>query len=372
MLCDLCPTAFHCECLGFKKPPTAKTWFCPHHSCIQCSRKSIAAGLLFRCEMCPNAYCEDCVPAEMVVLGPSKRFEQLGYRLPQSACFVHCSDKCVAFAVKAQELQQYQDVHGSDAFPDWWVGREEDDEAEAEESGDDRHSKKKGKKRGKGRKKRTRRRNIFDENSSEEEIVSDEVDSESETAPKELDGKHNRMARALQACSLPDIARRLSRDADGFCRFVDLEEIPCFVHRWKKAVPSAQGLLLKLVETAEPHLIVLRSRGQSGLDPGGEGTQSGAHVDPSSALLSSGPSTEEEVFEVVKKYSGTPFGISSLEEATKIFLSLMSVLTSARKFDLINLANLLGMAISVQPFNFSKKDLETNHRKSLMPEPKFK
>ncbi len=125
--CDLCPAALHCECMGLDDPPTAKAWCCPHHACKGCERKTSAAGLLFRCDMCAHAYCEDCVPTNCTILGVSERYEALGYRLSSSACYVHCSEACSAFANKLLELQQYQSEHGGDVFPDWWEGREVDE-----------------------------------------------------------------------------------------------------------------------------------------------------------------------------------------------------------------------------------------------------
>jgi hypothetical protein len=43
-------------------------WRCPHHSCDECGRKAQAAGgLLFRCAICPHAYCEDHLPPDATV-----------------------------------------------------------------------------------------------------------------------------------------------------------------------------------------------------------------------------------------------------------------------------------------------------------------
>ena len=35
-------------------------------------------GLLFRCEACPNAFCEDCLPEEHMMLGECDHFKALG------------------------------------------------------------------------------------------------------------------------------------------------------------------------------------------------------------------------------------------------------------------------------------------------------
>jgi hypothetical protein len=48
LVCDICPMAFHLECIGLKTVPKEMQWFCPHHQCATCNRKICAAGLLFR------------------------------------------------------------------------------------------------------------------------------------------------------------------------------------------------------------------------------------------------------------------------------------------------------------------------------------
>lgn len=37
---------------------------CPQHRCLGCTKATVAAagGLLFRCQTCAKAYCEDCLP----------------------------------------------------------------------------------------------------------------------------------------------------------------------------------------------------------------------------------------------------------------------------------------------------------------------
>lgn len=41
------------------------SYFCSQHSCAPCGRTTQeAGGLLFRCQLCPNAYCEDCLGAD--------------------------------------------------------------------------------------------------------------------------------------------------------------------------------------------------------------------------------------------------------------------------------------------------------------------
>ena len=103
--CDLCPAAYHAACLGEseKALQRANPWVCPHHSCQDCGRKAAAAGgLLFRCECCAAAFCEDHLPEDVVangrIVGHCERFERLGQTHPAQACFVHCSPECARFA----------------------------------------------------------------------------------------------------------------------------------------------------------------------------------------------------------------------------------------------------------------------------------
>ena len=39
-------------------------------------------GLIFRCKVCPSAFCEDHLPIEAELIGHSARFEALGMRHP--------------------------------------------------------------------------------------------------------------------------------------------------------------------------------------------------------------------------------------------------------------------------------------------------
>ena len=96
--CAHCPASYHTQCVGLKSVPTY-VWSCPHHEgCITCNRKGSAAGFLFRCEMCPNSYCEDCLPAEHEFVGVCERWAELGFNTPSSSCYIHCSRSCADFA----------------------------------------------------------------------------------------------------------------------------------------------------------------------------------------------------------------------------------------------------------------------------------
>ena len=66
--CDLCPAAFHLSCVGIATEDANGwgTWACAHHACTVCGRKAQhVGGLLFRCSVCPSAFCEDHLPPEV-------------------------------------------------------------------------------------------------------------------------------------------------------------------------------------------------------------------------------------------------------------------------------------------------------------------
>ena len=100
--CAYCPASYHLQCVDLKAVPSAM-WSCPHHAgCVTCGRRGAAAGFLFRCEMCPNSYCEDCLPAEHHFVGVCERWAELGYATPGTSCFIHCSTGCAKFALEQE------------------------------------------------------------------------------------------------------------------------------------------------------------------------------------------------------------------------------------------------------------------------------
>lgn len=92
MICPRCPVSVHLKCSGVHR--SRDFLCCSHHRCSECGKNNAAAGgLLFACESCPNAYCEDCLPADSTLLGASERFEKLGFTT-HMAVYIHCSKIC--------------------------------------------------------------------------------------------------------------------------------------------------------------------------------------------------------------------------------------------------------------------------------------
>ena len=120
--CDLCPVSVHAECIGVTQNEIAKAtrWACPHHSCAECGRKAAAVGgMLFRCEACPRAFCEDHLPASAEIIGQCKRFQALGQRHPAQACFIRCDADCIKWA-KEKRLEEGGDE--AEEAQGWTIG----------------------------------------------------------------------------------------------------------------------------------------------------------------------------------------------------------------------------------------------------------
>ena len=81
-------------------------WSCPHHkSCSDCGKSKGAVGFLFRCMMCPNAHCEDCLQPDHEILLKHKVWEDLGFTMPNSTCFILCSAACIEFSELQKQRQ---------------------------------------------------------------------------------------------------------------------------------------------------------------------------------------------------------------------------------------------------------------------------
>jgi len=98
-----CPVSAHLKCIEEYENASTwvmnNSWTCPHHRCEACNiTASAAGGLLFRCECCWRALCEDHLPQQAEhdsatedgwhPVGRCERFEALGQRHPQQAYFI--------------------------------------------------------------------------------------------------------------------------------------------------------------------------------------------------------------------------------------------------------------------------------------------
>jgi len=96
-LCQRCPRAYHPSCLESSQKSFLKMWVCPQHKCSTCGRNASAAGgLLFRCLLCPQTFCEDHMPFGYKLIAKPKELLELGFRIPNNATYVLCSSDCIS------------------------------------------------------------------------------------------------------------------------------------------------------------------------------------------------------------------------------------------------------------------------------------
>ncbi|KDQ15288.1 hypothetical protein BOTBODRAFT_187400 [Botryobasidium botryosum FD-172 SS1] len=99
VLCDWCPRVFHAECHGQPLPRIGI--LCSQHACCSCARRtSEAGGMLFRCQTCWRAMCEDCLPdGEIEAIGDTlPEFELLDFGASASSYYIRCADCLRLFA----------------------------------------------------------------------------------------------------------------------------------------------------------------------------------------------------------------------------------------------------------------------------------
>ncbi|EMD31265.1 hypothetical protein CERSUDRAFT_145421 [Gelatoporia subvermispora B] len=96
VLCSSCPRVFHVRCNGLTKADLKRPQLmCPQHNCVSCDRSTTdAGGMLYRCQTCPQAFCEDCLsPGDLDAVGETlPEFLLLGYGETASAYYIRCHD----------------------------------------------------------------------------------------------------------------------------------------------------------------------------------------------------------------------------------------------------------------------------------------
>ncbi|KNC97563.1 uncharacterized protein SPPG_07036 [Spizellomyces punctatus DAOM BR117] len=95
--CTLCPRSYHPKCVGMTKASAKQlvTWSCPQHLCVECLRKTgDAGGMLFRCQSCSNAFCEDCLDFDEIfpVGDVLPEFLLLGFPKVGQAYYIRCTE----------------------------------------------------------------------------------------------------------------------------------------------------------------------------------------------------------------------------------------------------------------------------------------
>mmetsp|Transcript_16144 Transcript_16144/g.39769 ORF Transcript_16144/g.39769 Transcript_16144/m.39769 type:complete len:1473 (-) Transcript_16144:97-4515(-) len=99
VLCDYCPASYHKNCIGYEGDPDSTNRFeCSLHYCAVCGKKANeVGGALFRCTLCPLAYCDEHLKDEAKIVYKNELFEALGYIHQKQAIYVHCSRECMQY-----------------------------------------------------------------------------------------------------------------------------------------------------------------------------------------------------------------------------------------------------------------------------------
>ena len=63
-----------------------------------------------RCQMCPNAFCEEHLPGNASIVKTCQRFSLLGYKHAKTACYIICSAGCVATSKQQGVLEASRHV----------------------------------------------------------------------------------------------------------------------------------------------------------------------------------------------------------------------------------------------------------------------
>ncbi|KAH7906758.1 P-loop containing nucleoside triphosphate hydrolase protein [Hygrophoropsis aurantiaca] len=97
VLCTSCPRVFHGKCHGMTPAEVRRAFAprCSQHNCTTCDRTTgQAGGMLFRCQTCPQAFCEDCLPdGDIDAIGDIlPEFHVLGYGITSTAYYIRCHD----------------------------------------------------------------------------------------------------------------------------------------------------------------------------------------------------------------------------------------------------------------------------------------
>ncbi|CAL1715435.1 unnamed protein product [Somion occarium] len=113
VLCSHCPRVFHADCHGVTKKEVAKASFitCSQHVCTTCGRSTTdAGGMLFRCQTCPQGFCEDCLPfGDIEAVGATlPELLLVGYGEKASAYYIRCHDCLKLFAEQPKIWKSWQ------------------------------------------------------------------------------------------------------------------------------------------------------------------------------------------------------------------------------------------------------------------------
>lgn len=309
LVCDHCPASFHLDCLGLKECPSG-LFSCPLHKCHSCRRSISNASLLFRCEVCPRAYCEDCLPSEAEVLGESQMLAELKYRLPSNCCYVRCSRECAIFDyVEAlQEGKASGDTGGEDMGEGVHEEATEHDVYVEHEQDSIRES------------------GAFHKNRSGiDSKGGQQTKGRYANLPPDLQpSRMPTLTTQLDFCSLDDIRHRLRRDEQrAHCRFRSMAEIPGLDIRLFNAHNSVSFALLNIVNFIQKCHGLLGGKGSSSTGKEAETEQKDVVTTKAAITVSS----VEEAINHIMQFEGVPFSAAP-DCKVKVFLEAVAHMTS--------------------------------------------
>ncbi|KAI0312359.1 P-loop containing nucleoside triphosphate hydrolase protein [Amylostereum chailletii] len=113
-LCGHCPRVFHAKCRGMSAAQARSAFglTCTQHACVGCERSvREAGGMLFRCQTCPDAYCEDCLPEDTFSpIGETiPTFLIRGYGVKSSSYYINCPTCVERFREEPQFQCEWED-----------------------------------------------------------------------------------------------------------------------------------------------------------------------------------------------------------------------------------------------------------------------
>lgn len=360
IVCDICPASFHPECLPkhLRQNIKQKRWSCTHHFCTECHRRSAATEFLFRCDMCMDAYCEDCLPANAKILGPSERYERIGYHSTNSSCYIICSKDCWNFAKnESAKILEYKLSYLAD---DDGVGQDEqslssvkasadmDSNEKNEESGAENmkssSSAKTSKRKSNQSSDKSNKRNKSSTPNNRENDDSNSVTVDDNDATSAVYQNQTVIfagvdpLKAITECALTDINIRLTRPDTNAARFTSLKELPNLDFRLQSSNWQGLGVLGRLINTLNINYCDIDEEEKKKEEEAFRTNQ------------------EAYIKELISKHKGLPSD-TSMQVLAQAFLDILRSLSSASKYDIRNICRVLGICHCV---TFRTKDIAAN------------
>lgn len=227
IVCDFCPGSYHNtdECIPTGHVDEKKShlqWACPHHACFLCNKKPDVAGVMFRCEICPCAYCEDCLPVAHEMVGQSLRLELLGYHPKGGVLYVQCSPECIKFA-KNEALEFLRELSIANKHASGEIS------------------------------------SAIDAGKGGEELVAGDGTSRSKEREAMMEFVGRSAVSAIQHCTLRNLSARLRRSRNAGsnpsptapAKFWTLDEIPFFRQRFLELHPRNRAALINILSSVD-------------------------------------------------------------------------------------------------------------------------